>query len=241
MTEISHVGKKFGKPPVLDDIDFTIAEEQIYRLIGYNGAGKTTLLKIINEIYRPESGMVSVDGSPVYENAQIKRQMFMMTEELFFLPQAALKDMEKFYRGYYENWDSDLFWKLTELFGLSPTQKISGFSKGMQRQAGLITAFAAGTKYLFLDEAFDGLDLGIRKLMRRILRLYVEKRKVTVILTSHNLQELEECVDKFGMIKDTRLLCDLYVEDIRKTGKNLEEYFLQEKEDAYDWKTLFEV
>ncbi len=239
MIEISHVGKKFGKKSVLDDINLNIDEEQIYGLIGYNGAGKTTLLKIINGIYRPEAGKVCINGVPVYENEKLKKQMFMMTEELFFLPQATLQSMEKFYRGYYEHWDTKIFWKLVGLFGLTPTQKISGFSKGMQRQAGLIIAFATGTKYLFLDEAFDGLDLGIRKLMRKILRLYVEEKKVTVILTSHNLQELEECVDKFGMIKDTKLICDLYVEDIKKSGKNLEEYFLQEKEESYDWETLF--
>lgn len=241
MIEISHVAKKFGKTVVLEDVDLVIGEQMIYGLIGYNGVGKTTLLKIINGIYRADSGQVSVDGVPVYENENIKKKMFMMTEELFFLPQATLPDMERFYSGYYENWNTEVFHRLMELFELPEKQKIGGFSKGMQRQAGLMTAFAASPKYLFLDEAFDGLDLGVRRMMRRIVRLYAEKKKAAVILTSHNLQELEECVDRFGMIKDKKLVCDLRVGDIRKTGQSLEEYFLEEKEErAYDWENLFE-
>lgn len=240
MIEISHVTKRFGGKHVLNDISLVIPGQMIYGLIGYNGAGKTTLLKIINGIYRPDGGNVMIDGNPVYEKEEQKRKMFMMTEELYFLQQATLRDMNRFLRGYYEKWDEQVFERLTDIFGLDCRQKISGFSKGMQRQAGIITAFSAGPEYLFLDEAFDGLDLGVRRMMRRMVRLYVRDRKACVILTSHNLQELEECVDRFGMIKDGKLICDRSVKDIREGGQSLEEYFLNEKEEkGDDWEDIF--
>ena len=226
---------------VLSDADIQIPEQIIYGLIGYNGAGKTTLLKMMNGIYRQDSGSIRIDGEPIYENEKLKRRMFMMTEELFFLPQAALCDMERFYSGYYENWNTVVYHRLLTLFELNEKMRISEFSKGMQRKAGLAIAFAAGPEYLFLDEAFDGLDLGVRKIMRRLARLYVEKRKATLILTSHNLQELEECVDQFGMIKDGTLLCSMEVEQIKNTGKTLESYFLLEgAEQKYEWETIFD-
>ena len=240
MIELDSIAKNFGKNEVLSGISLTIEDGIVYGLIGHNGAGKTTLLKIIGGIYRPDGGTVRVDGAPVYENEAVKQRMFMMTEELFFLPQATLPDMARFYSGYYPAWNQSVYERLTRAFGLDPQQKISGFSKGMQRQAGLITAFASGARILLLDEAFDGLDLQMRHTMRQILQAYVRARSATAVLTTHNLQELEACVQRFGMIRDARLFCDKGVDEIHAEGKSLEEYFLNEKEEtACDWEALF--
>ncbi len=216
MITIDHVTKKYGRAVALEDICCNIDNGSIYGLIGYNGAGKTTLLKTICGIYRPEAGKVTVDGRAIYEDETLKRQFFIMTEELYFLPQADLMAMRQFYRGYYATWNDHTFDKLVQLFGLDVRKKISGFSKGMQRQAGLILAFAVRPAYLLLDEAFDGLDLAMRLLMKKLLDLYVAKTGATVVITSHNLRELEGIVDKIGMIKDQRLFLDASVTEMRQ-------------------------
>lgn len=240
MIEISHVTKKLGNKTVLEDIDIQIPAKTIYGLIGYNGAGKTTLLKIINGIYRADSGTVKIDGADVYENESIKKKFFLMTEELFFLPQANLLDMERFYKGYYERWNPEVFRKLAALFGLDTRSKISGFSKGMKRQAGLASAFAAGPEFLLLDEAFDGLDPSVREITGELTRLYVRDREATIILTSHNLRELEERADMFGMIREGKLLGNLSGACLQEAGQSLEEYFLGEREERPDdWKEIF--
>ncbi|MGI6720985.1 MAG: ABC transporter ATP-binding protein [Anaerovoracaceae bacterium] len=240
MISIEGVSKRFGPHRVLDDISLQIKDGEIFGLTGFNGAGKTTLLKIINGIYRPDDDAVLVDGKPVYENECVKAGMFMMTEELFFKPQATIAEMEKFYRGYYPGWQSGVYRGLMEIFGLQDDRKISGFSKGMMRQTGLMTAFASGAGILLLDEAFDGLDIGVRRTMRSMLRSYVAQRRAAVVITSHNLQELEECVDRFGMINEAHLVCDMTVEEVRAQGSSLEEYFLQGKEPIESgWEELF--
>ena len=156
------------------------------------------------------------------------------------ISQATLVDMERFYRGYYAGWDKETFFKLLDWFALPSRKKVSGFSKGMQRRAGLAAAFSSGADYLFLDEAFDGLDLKMRQLMRQILKLYVKKRNATAVLSSHNLSELEKCVERFGMLQDGKLVCDTSVESILSQGVGLEEYFLRGQEEKnYDRDRLF--
>ncbi|MGI6736947.1 MAG: ABC transporter ATP-binding protein [Anaerovoracaceae bacterium] len=235
MIAIRDLKKSFGRgAPVLHDVSVNIADGTIYGLTGYNGAGKTTLLKLLCGIYRPQAGTIRIDDAEVYENPAVKRKMFMMTEELFILPQATLPRMESFYRGYYPTWDSGVYTRLMRYFNLPANRSINEFSKGMQRQTGLMTAFASGATYLLLDEAFDGLDLGIRRTMRQLLREYVKARSATVILTSHNLVELEQCVTRFGMIDDGSLRWDMSVEELRRSGRTLEEFFLDRKETNYD-------
>jgi len=239
MISVEHVTKKFKNKTALDDICCSIGEGTVYGLIGYNGAGKTTLLKTISGIYRAESGQVLIDGQNVYENEMIKLQMFIMTEELYFLPQATLLRMRDFYRGYYPTWSDEIFYRLTEVFKLNLNHKIGSFSKGMQRQAGIITAFAVLPKYLFLDEAFDGLDLSMRYMMKKMLDDYISVRKATAIITSHNLSELGGFADRIGMIRDCRLSFDGPVEAL--PGGSLEKFFLNEREQKdYDFKTIFQ-
>lgn len=238
MITVNDVSKKFGKKQVLRNISCEISDGQIYGLIGYNGAGKTTLLKIISGIYRPDSGEVLLNGKPVLQADDLKKQLFIMTEEVYFLPQADLLQMRSFYRGYYPTWHDETFYRLVEIFGLDLRQKIHGFSKGMQRQVGLILAFSVRPQFLFLDEAFDGLDLSMRHLMKDMLDAYVAATNATVVISSHNLRELEGIVDGIGMIRDNRLTFHGSVDDIYPA--TLEEFFLKEREQKhYDFQKLF--
>lgn len=206
MIEVGHVTKSFGRTCVLRDVSFLVPEGKIYGLIGYNGVGKTTLLKIISGIYRPEKGTVKIGGMAAYENPAVKRQCFFMTEEVTFFQQASLLDMRKFYRGYYRSWNDHAYQELLKVFGISPDKKIGSFSKGMQRQAGLILAFSSGVSVLFLDEAFDGLDYSMRCLMKEMLRYYVKAKKASILISSHNLYELEDLADSIGMLSEGELI-----------------------------------
>lgn len=215
MISVEHVTKKYGQIIAIEDITCHIAAGSIYGLIGYNGAGKTTLLKTMAGIYRPEAGYVFIDGQPVYEHEEIKQRLFIMTEELFLLPQATLQTMRWFYEGYYPHWSNRTFARLLTIFGLDPAAKIGGFSRGMQQQAGLLLALSTRPQFILLDEAFDGLDLAKRNLMKKLLRLYVQEKKAIVVIASHNLREMEDIVDSMGMIKDRRLFFHATVEEMR--------------------------
>ena len=231
MIDIVDVSKSYYEFPVLEDITFTAESNSICGLIGYNGAGKTTLLRLIAGIYKPDNGSIIIDGSPVFENTQIKSRLFMLSEDIFFLPDASLNDMRDYYLGYYPAWDDKLYVSLCEGFKLNKKQKINSFSKGMRRQAGIILAFSANPLYLLLDEVFDGLDLSMRILMKSLLDSYIEKTGSTVIVTSHNLRELEDNIDKIVMLNENRLAYVGSVDDIKKSHSTLEEYFLSERDD----------
>jgi ABC-2 type transport system ATP-binding protein len=216
MLEVQHISKQFGKTCVLNDISFSVERGEIYGLIGYNGVGKTTLMKIISGIYRADEGQVLIDGVSVYENPQNKKQCFFMTEEATFFAQSSLMQMRRFYRGYFEHWSDSTFYGLTDLFGVNPDMKISRFSKGMQRQASLILAFSTRSSYLFLDEAFDGLDITMRKLMKEMLKYYVRTQDALVLVSSHNLKELEDLADHIGMLSEGKLVFDDSTQHMRE-------------------------
>ena len=230
MIEVRDVSKGYFGTPVLEGVSFVADTGAVCGLIGYNGAGKTTLLHVVAGVYRPEAGCVLLDGEPVWESAAKKAEVFMLTENLYFLPGATLDGMRKFYSGYMPSWDDGVYERLADAFCLARDQKAAGFSKGMRRQAALVLAFAARPRYLLLDEVYDGLDLVMRRVTSALLADYVEKAAATVIVTSHNLRELEDGIDQLAMIRRSRLSYVGPVADIRERHGTLEEYFLGERE-----------
>ena len=234
MIELISVQKNYGKKKIITEATCTYEKGRIYGLAGYNGSGKTTLLKTIAGIYRPDGGQILVDGVQAHKNSGFRRRSFLMTEELFFDPQSSMDDMRKVYRGYYSSWDDEIYDKLLHITGLDRNAGISGFSKGMQRQAGLILALSTAPEYLFLDETFDGLDFVRRRMLAAILRRFTEKRDACVIVTSHYLNELERFADSLALIEDGRML-------MPDTGEaSLEEYFMAHTEVREDEiETLF--
>ncbi len=215
MIDVQKVTKKYGSFVAVEDVSLSASSGVIYGLVGYNGAGKTTLLKTIAGIYRPESGSVLADGENVFGSAGYPRQMFLLSDDPYFAPQASLDDMRHIYSGYYPNWSDKTFKKLSELFGLDRCAKINGFSKGMQRQAAIVLALATHPRYLLMDEAFDGLDLSKRNLLKKLLRQYVCKKQAVLVASSHNLLELEELADRIGILRDRKLCFDDSVENMR--------------------------
>lgn len=202
MVTLENLTKQYADFVAIENLNAEIQNASIYGLVGFNGAGKTTLLKTIAGIYRPEQGRVCIDGENVFENERLKSGIFLLSDDLYFLPQASLHEMARFYKGYFPAWSEKTFTKITALFGLDPAARINGFSKGMQRQAGMVLALSTLPHTLLLDEAFDGLDLAKRNLLARVLREFVAEKHAVVIVASHNLRELEGLVDHLGVIRD---------------------------------------
>lgn len=230
MIEVTGISKRFGAHAALSDITLSVDDGMVYGLVGYNGAGKTTLLKIIAGAYKPDAGEVCIDGVPMHNDRISHDSLFIVADEPFFLPQATPETMRSFYRGYYPHWSDDVYERMLALFDLDPTAKITGFSKGMQRQLGILLGFATGVRTMLLDESFDGLDLSKRNLLKRLLKQYAREKGASVILSSHNLRELEDAADHLGMIKGCKLTFDGSVAEVheRYPGSSLEEIFLSE-------------
>lgn len=205
MIEVKNLTKRFGSFTALQDISLTVENGTVYGLVGYNGAGKTTLLKNISGIYKPEAGEVLFDGENIFNNEKKKEKIFFMPDDLYFSPYANMKKMADFYNGYYKRFNYATFNRLVEAFGLDPKKRISGFSKGMQRQAEMVLALSTHPKLLLLDESFDGIDPQKRLLMKGLLKETIKENNTSVIISSHNLQELENLCDHIGIINGKKI------------------------------------
>ncbi len=230
MLEIQGVTKRYGSFVAIENITFTVPDGCVFGLVGYNGAGKTTLLKTVAAVYLPDVGSVLVDGRSAHGQRTPERTPFIVADEPYFLPQATPNSMRDYYAGYYPEWSDGTYRNLLRLFKLDGRAKIGGFSKGMQRQTAILLGLATGARTMLLDESFDGLDLSKRILLKRLLRQYARVRNASVILSSHNLRELEDVADRLGMIEGRHLIFDESIDGLhgKYPGQSLEEIFLEE-------------
>lgn len=215
MIKIENVTKHFESNTALDQVGFEIQKSCIYGLVGTNGSGKSTLLRLVAGVYSPDGGSVSIDDEAVFENPEKKQQVFFVSDDLYFHPQATLEDMAAFYRAAYHRWDQNRYQKLCELFPIGTKRKLSNFSKGMRRQAALILALSCAPDYLLLDEAFDGLDPVIRHAVRRIISDMLSEYNMTVVISSHNLRELEDFCDRVGLLHHGALKLECAIDQIQ--------------------------
>ena len=214
MIEIKNITKKFGDFTAIENIKFTVEESSIYGLVGYNGAGKTTLLKTCAGIYKPDGGAVYINDENVYDNGKIRADLFYVPDDLYFPSRATLNKMRKFYKGYYPNFSDSVYDKMVNAMGLDPNKNISSFSKGMQRQAEVILAMASRPKYMLLDEVFDGIDPQKRNFCKNLFIEYMAETGCSMILSSHNLQEVSDLCDHVALINGKKLTMDVSVDDI---------------------------
>lgn len=206
MIEAKQLTKVFDGKKALDSVNLEIGEGSIYGLVGSNGSGKSTLLRLISGVYMPDGGNILVDGEPVFNNIGIKSKIAYLGDTPYFLPGATINETAKFCRRMYPAFDNALFNRLIEIFPLDYKAKIAAMSKGMQRQAALITAVCVSPKYLLLDEAFDGLDVVMRKTLKGILIEGAENRSMTTVIASHNVRELADLCDCVGLVHNGRVL-----------------------------------
>ena len=197
--------KTFENKVALDTLNFEIEDGCIYGLIGSNGSGKSTLLRLISGVYAPDAGALLIDGEPVFNNPAKKAQVAFLGDTPYYLPQANIKEMADFYRQMYESFDNKVYARLLEIFPLNEKMRSATMSKGMQRHAALILAIATCPKILLLDEAFDGLDVVMRQVLKNILIEGMEDRQMTTIIASHNIRELEDLCDHISLIHNGQL------------------------------------
>ena len=200
MIEIKGLTKCFGSVKALDNVSFNISDGSVFGLVGSNGAGKSTLLRLLSGVYKADGGNSYIDGEVPYENLRVKDSLAFVSDFPYFYPGTTVDSMAYYYKQAYSQWDDIRYSNLKSVFPISPNQKISSMSKGMQRQAAIILALSHAPKYIFFDEIFDGLDPAIRELVKKILIEYISVMNATVVIASHNLRELEGFCDHIGLL-----------------------------------------
>jgi len=215
MIEIKELKKSFGGFQALDGLSLTVPTGSVYGLVGPNGAGKTTAIKHLTGVYRQDSGEVLLDGAPVFENPAAKEKIAYIPDEIYFFPQAGIKDMAAFYKGVYPKFSEDRYRKLGEAFGLDEKAPIKRFSRGMQKQAAFRLAMSLMPEVLVLDEPVDGLDPVMRRQIWTLLLADVAERGMTVLVSSHNLRELEDVCDHVGIIHAGRTLVERSLSELQ--------------------------
>ena len=199
MIEIKSLSKSYGEKQVLNNLNIQIEDGKIFGLVGINGAGKSTLLRIMSGIYEGNNGYVLYNGENVYENENIKRDIFFLPDEPYYGINTTPSNLIDIYYSLY-NVDKNLYFEYLKKFNLPINKKMSTFSKGMKRQVFVSLALAIKPKYLLLDEAFDGLDPLARLTFKRAIIDMVQDQQSTVIISSHSLRELEDICDCYGLI-----------------------------------------
>lgn len=227
MITVKDITKTFDGQAALSGLSCEIPDGRIYGLVGSNGAGKSTLLRIMTGIFRPDNGEVVFDGEPVYDNPKVKEQFIFVPDDLYFLPGANMKRMAKFYRNFYPNFSMERFEHLTKTLKLNTNKVLSGFSKGMRRQAATVLALSCRPKYYFFDETFDGLDQIMREAVKKLIYEDICERGVTAVLTSHSLRELDSTCDELALLHEGRIVFSHEVEDIKTTAKKIQVAFAE--------------
>lgn len=208
MIEIKNLTKRFGNFAALDSISFSVESGSIFGLVGSNGAGKSTLLRILSGVLKADEGSACLFGEDIFENVSAKEKIAFISDFPYFYPGATLNSSAFYYKNSFSLWDSAEYERLKKLFKLNAEQKISAMSKGMQRQAAIILALSHKPRLVLFDEIFDGLDPVVRELVKKILIEYVSRTGATVVISTHNLRELEGFCDHIGMLHRGGLLLE---------------------------------
>ena len=216
MIAVNNVVKTFGGFHALDGATMTVPDGGVYGLVGPNGAGKSTIIRHITGIYRQDSGEVLVDGVPVYENAEKKALIAAIPDDWYYFPAATVKDMMQFYRGFYPHFDKERYEKFKEVFNISEKSNIRRLSKGMQKQVAFWLTMCCRAKYLVLDEPVDGLDPVMRRQVWSLMMNDVAEYGTTVLVSSHNLRELEDVCDHVGIMNKGKVLLERSLSDLQE-------------------------
>lgn len=217
MLRAENLVKRFEDKTALDGLNTEIRRGCIYGLVGPNGSGKSTLMRLMCGVYRPDGGRVTLEGEDIFENIAAKDRILYLSDDLYFPPKSTVEDLASFYRGLYSGFSMETYHTLCGCFPLQTDQPLSTFSKGMRRQAALLAALCCHADYLLLDEAFDGLDPVIRLMVKKLLAEEIAERGATVMISSHNLRELEDLCDQVGLLSAGRLLFEKDL-DVLKLG-----------------------
>ncbi len=215
MIKLEAAVKKFGDFTALDGADLMIPKGTSFGLLGSNGAGKSTILRLLSGIYRCDSGRVTIDGQDVFDNTDIKSRVFFINDETVQFGSFTLKALKNYYKGFYPNFSEELFEELRNTVNLPENKRIDRFSKGMKRQAVVITGLASQADFLLLDEAFDGLDPTMRIIVKRMLVDAMLDRKLTTVISSHNLKEINEVCDSVALLHQGKVIFNRDLDSVK--------------------------
>ena len=228
MIQVNNVVKTFDGSRALDGLTMKVERGSIYGLVGPNGSGKSTILRHITGVYRPDSGSVLVDGKPVYEDPEVKARIAVIPDELYYLNSASTRDMMRFYRGIYPKFDPERYEILRRAFPeVDEKAPIRRLSKGMQKQSAFWLALCCDPEILVLDEPVDGLDPVMRRQVWSLLMGDVAQRGTTVLVSSHNLRELEDVCDHVGILSHGKVLLERSLTDLQDNVVKLQVAFNQ--------------
>jgi len=228
MIEIRNVTKTFGGFAALDDASLTVPSGAIYGLVGPNGAGKSTLIRCLTGIYRQDKGDILVDGQPVYENPQLKARIASIPDDWFYFLQSNVRDMMQFYRSFYPQFNMQRYEKMKEVFSISEKATIRRLSKGMQKQVAFWLTMCCMPDYLILDEPVDGLDPVMRRQIWSLIMGDVAERGTTVLVSSHNLRELEDVCDHVGIMNKGKVMLQHSLSDLQENTVKLQVVYADE-------------
>ncbi len=206
MIELENIQLSFDDNKILDGVTMTIPDGRAFGLLGSNGAGKSTILRLLSGIYKLQGGSLKIDGEEVYDNVKIKEQICFINDETIQFTSYTLKQLKDYYKRFYRTFSEEKFTKLHSVLNLPMDKKLSTFSKGMKRQAIVICAIACCTKYIFLDEAFDGLDPTMRIIVKNMMIDAMIDSGATIILSSHNLKEIQEFCDTAALLHNGKIV-----------------------------------
>ena len=232
MLEAKNVVKTFDGFRALDGATLTAPAGAVYGLVGPNGAGKSTLIRHLTGVYRPDSGELLLGGEPVYENPAVKRRVAAIADDWYYFPQSSIREMAGFYAGLYPAFSWERYNKLREAFPLPEKQMLRRMSKGMQKQAAFWLALSAMPDYLILDEPVDGLDPVMRRQVWSLMMGDVAERGTTVLVSSHNLRELEDVCDHVGIMDRGHVLLERSLAQLQDNMVKLQVVFPDGMEDV---------
>lgn len=215
MIKVDKVIKHFDTFRVLDEISINVPKGAIYGLVGPNGAGKTTIINHISGAYRPQSGTIEIDGETVYENVRVKEKVLSIADDWFYYPTFTIKQMAQFYKSVYPSFDMERYNAIKEIFDIDEKRQIRKLSKGMKKQVAFWLSLSCLPEVLILDEPLDGLDPVMRKQVLSLVIADVADREMTVLVSSHNLRELEDICDYVGIIHKGRMILEKPLDDLK--------------------------
>lgn len=225
MIEVKNAVMRFDDKNALDGISLSIPGGCAYGLLGSNGAGKSTLLRTLSGIYRLYSGDLKIDGEEVFDNPRVKERVFFINDETVQFNNMTLTEMKNYYKRFYSSFSEELWQKLYSSLNLPLKKRLNTFSKGMKRQAAVICGIACRTPYLFLDEAFDGLDPTMRIIVKQMLIDAMMDTGLTVIFSSHNLGEIDEFCDRVGLLHAGKVVFDRELDSVKGSVFKLQTAF----------------
>lgn len=233
MIKIEHITKSFNKEPALKDLTLQVNTGSIYGLVGTNGAGKSTIIKHLAGVLMADTGIVTIDGQPVFENVQLKERIGYISDDLSFFSSYTLIQLSRLYCKLYPHWNQKRFEEILHRFQLSKEKRLTAFSKGMQKQAVFSVIMSTMPDYLILDEPIDGLDPIVRKIVWQCIIDDVAERQMTVLVSSHNLRELEGVCDCIGIISKGTMIIERDLDELKSDIHKVQTAFTSSVDQPY--------